>query len=57
MHEEGRHPREDVREVYGSQPDAASSINTIFPGYGAPDFKNYDPKPHELACKETAGPE
>ena len=36
---------------YGSQPDAASSINTIFPGYGAPDFKNYDPKPHELACK------
>jgi len=36
---------------YGSKPDAASSINTIFPGYGAPDFKNYDPKPHELACK------
>lgn len=36
---------------YGSKPDAASSINTIFPGYGAPDFKNYDPTPHELACK------
>ena len=36
---------------YGSKPDAASTINTIFPGYGAPDFKNYDPKPHELACK------
>ena len=36
---------------YGSKPDAASTINTIFPGYGAPDFKNYDPTPHELACK------
>jgi polar amino acid transport system substrate-binding protein len=36
---------------YGSKPDAASSINNIYPGYGAPDFKNYDPKPHELACK------
>jgi polar amino acid transport system substrate-binding protein len=36
---------------YGAKPDAASSINTIFPGYGAPDFKNYDAKPHELACK------
>jgi polar amino acid transport system substrate-binding protein len=35
---------------YGSKPDAASTINTIFPGYGAPDFKNYDPTPHELAC-------
>jgi polar amino acid transport system substrate-binding protein len=36
---------------YGSKPDAASSINNIYPGYGAPDFKNYDPKPHELSCK------
>jgi len=36
---------------YGSKPDAASSINNIYPGYGAPDFKNYDPTPHELACK------
>ena len=36
---------------YDSKPDAASSINNIYPGYGAPDFKNYDPTPHELACK------
>jgi polar amino acid transport system substrate-binding protein len=36
---------------YGSKPDAASSINNIYPGFGAPDFKNYDPKPHELSCK------
>ena len=36
---------------YGSKPDAASSINNIYPGFGAPDFKNYDATPHELACK------
>ena len=36
---------------YGSKPDAASSINTVFPGYGAPGFKGYDATPHELSCK------
>ena len=36
---------------YGSKVDAGSSISTIFPGYGPPGFKNYDPTPHELACK------
>lgn len=36
---------------YGSKPDPASSINNIYPGFGAPGFKNYDAKPHELACK------
>ncbi len=36
---------------YGSKVDPGSSISTIFPGYGPPGFKNYDPTPHELACK------
>jgi polar amino acid transport system substrate-binding protein len=35
---------------YGSKVDPGSSISTIFPGYGPPGFKNYDEKPHELAC-------
>mgnify|MGYP003704203497 FL=1 len=36
---------------YGAKVDPGSSISTIFPGYGPPGFKNYDDKPHELACK------
>jgi polar amino acid transport system substrate-binding protein len=36
---------------YGSKVDPGSSISTIFPGFGPPGFKNYDPTPHELACK------
>ncbi|HZP98517.1 MAG TPA: ABC transporter substrate-binding protein [Reyranella sp.] len=36
---------------YGTKVDAGSSISTIFPGYGPPGFKGYDPTPHQLACK------
>jgi polar amino acid transport system substrate-binding protein len=36
---------------YHAQPEAGSSISTIYPGYGPPGFKGYDPTPHELACK------
>jgi polar amino acid transport system substrate-binding protein len=35
---------------YGSKVDPGSSISTIYPGYGPPDFKGYDPTPHELKC-------
>jgi polar amino acid transport system substrate-binding protein len=36
---------------YHAQAEAGSSISTIYPGYGPPGFKGYDPKPHELNCK------
>ncbi len=40
---------------YGSKPDA-SSINTVFPGYGPPGFKGYDATPHELGCSWASPP-
>ena len=43
MHEEATaRSRSMYEKWYGSQPDAASSINTVFPGYGPPGFKGYD---------------
>lgn len=36
---------------YGAPPEKGTSIEVVYPGYGAPDFKNYDPTPHALACK------
>jgi polar amino acid transport system substrate-binding protein len=36
---------------YGEKPAADSATVTIYPGFGAPGFKNYDPTPHPIACK------
>ncbi|WP_207002756.1 substrate-binding periplasmic protein [Trinickia mobilis] len=35
---------------YGTEPAKGSAIDTIYPGYGAPGFKGYDPQPHPLKC-------
>ncbi|HEY0121816.1 MAG TPA: ABC transporter substrate-binding protein [Rhizobium sp.] len=35
---------------YGEKPADGTSLTTIYPGYGAPGFKGYDEKPHDLAC-------
>jgi polar amino acid transport system substrate-binding protein len=35
---------------YGEKPADGTALTTVFPGYGAPGFKGYDDKPHELAC-------
>jgi polar amino acid transport system substrate-binding protein len=36
---------------YGTAPEKGTSIDVVYPGYGAPGFKNYDPTPHASACK------
>jgi polar amino acid transport system substrate-binding protein len=36
---------------YGEKPASDSSVVTIYPGYGAPGFRNYDANPHSLDCK------
>ncbi len=35
---------------YGVEPTKGSAIDTIYPGYGAPGFKGYDPHPHTPKC-------
>ncbi|WP_454854537.1 substrate-binding periplasmic protein [Rhizobium binxianense] len=35
---------------YGEKPADGTSLTTIYPGYGAPGFKGYDEKPHDLSC-------
>jgi polar amino acid transport system substrate-binding protein len=35
---------------YGTEPTKGSAIDTIYPGYGAPGFKGYDPHPHTPKC-------
>lgn len=35
---------------YGEKPADGTSLTTIYPGYGAPGFKGYDEKPHDLTC-------
>jgi polar amino acid transport system substrate-binding protein len=36
---------------YGSEPTKGSAVDTLYPGYGAPGFKGYDPHPHTPNCK------
>jgi polar amino acid transport system substrate-binding protein len=36
---------------YGSEPDAGSSITTVFPGYGPPGLKGFEETPHTPQCK------
>ena len=36
---------------YGDQPAADSPTVTVYPGYGPPGFKGYDPAPHPLNCR------
>lgn len=35
---------------YGAEPAKGSAADTIYPGYGAPGFKGYDPTVHALKC-------
>ena len=35
---------------YGEKPADGTALTTVYPGYGAPGFKGYDDRPHELAC-------
>jgi polar amino acid transport system substrate-binding protein len=35
---------------YGEKAADGTSLTTIYAGYGAPSFKGYDEKPHELSC-------
>lgn len=35
---------------YGEKPSDGTALTTVYPGYGAPGFKGYDEKPHDLAC-------
>jgi polar amino acid transport system substrate-binding protein len=35
---------------YGEKPADGTALTTVYPGYGAPGFKGYDDKPHQLAC-------
>lgn len=35
---------------YGEPPAADSATVTVYPGYGPPGFKNYDPAPHSPSC-------
>ena len=36
---------------YGEKPAADSPTVTVYPGYGPPGFKGYDPTPHPLHCQ------
>ncbi|WP_348602117.1 transporter substrate-binding domain-containing protein [Phyllobacterium sp. SB3] len=36
---------------YGEKPGDGTALTTVYPGYGAPDFKGYVDTPHELSCK------
>lgn len=36
---------------YGSEPDAGSSITTVFPGYGPPGLKGFEETAHTPVCK------
>jgi polar amino acid transport system substrate-binding protein len=36
---------------YGEKPKDGTALTTVYPGYGAPDFKGYVETPHELSCK------
>jgi polar amino acid transport system substrate-binding protein len=36
---------------YKEKPAEGTSLTTVYAGYGAPGFKGYDDKPHELTCK------
>ncbi|AJG20706.1 ABC transporter amino acid-binding protein [Cupriavidus basilensis] len=35
---------------YGTAPGKGSAADTVYPGYGAPGFKGYDPHPHTPQC-------
>lgn len=35
---------------YGEKPADGTALTTVYAGYGAPGFKGYDEKPHQLAC-------
>jgi polar amino acid transport system substrate-binding protein len=35
---------------YGTEPTKGSAVDTVYPGYGAPGFKGYDPHPHTPKC-------
>ncbi len=35
----------------GEKPEPGSPAVTVYPGFGAPGFAGYDPKPHTPACK------
>lgn len=37
-------------KYYGEAPAAGSSLVTVYEGFGAPGFANYDPTPHPAAC-------
>jgi polar amino acid transport system substrate-binding protein len=35
---------------YGAQPEAGSSLTTVYPGYGPPGFKGFEDLPHTPRC-------
>jgi polar amino acid transport system substrate-binding protein len=35
---------------YGMTPEQGSPLHTVYPGYGPPDLKGYDPTPHKPSC-------